>query len=245
MNEVRTGSGSDRVYYPETRLRADRDPVATAPGSDSTITVARYEEVTLNDNRQKLILLLRLAYSGELAAAYAYRGHWKSVRDENERTSIRGIEADEWHHRELVGKMLDSLGAAPNKWREFRATVIGRVLGVLCHVMGWLAPMYGAGRLESRNIQEYETAARYARDCDCPNLISCLLEMAEVEWDHEFYFRARVGEHFLGRRLPLWPQPPPKETIRLSFAFEAGATVDDNSRDRPGVTEPGAVATGS
>jgi len=77
--------------------------------------------------------------------------------------------------------------------------------------------MYGAGKLESRNIREYETAARHARDCDRGDLIDCLLEMAEVEWEHELYFRSRVKEHFLGRRLPLWPQPPPKETIRLSL----------------------------
>jgi len=193
----------------------------------------------VNDDRRKLILLLQLAYSGELAAAYAYRGHWKSVRDRHEQASIRNIEDDEWRHRKLVGEMLTSLAAAPNKWRELRATIIGRVLGLLCHVMGWLAPMYGAGRLESRNIREYETAARHARDCDRADLIDCLLEMAEVEWDHEFYFRSRVREHFLGRRLPLWPQPPPKETIRLSFERVPVSVDASNQNGRVG-TEPGA-----
>jgi rubrerythrin len=174
-------------------------------------------KITENENRRKLIALLQLAYSGELAAAYAYRGHWKSVRNANEKASIRSIEDDEWRHRKLVGEMLNSLASAPDKWRELRAAIIGRVLGLLCHVTGWLAPMYGAGRLESRNIREYETAARHARDCDRADLIDCLLEMAEVEWEHELYFRSRVREHLLGRRLPLWPQPPPKETIRLSL----------------------------
>jgi len=184
----------------------------------------------MNDSRRKLILLLQLAYSGELAAAYAYRGHWHSVRDENERASIRSIEEDEWRHRKLVGEMLSSLAAAPDRWRELRATIIGRALGLLCHVSGWLAPMYGAGRLESRNIREYETAARHARDCDRADLIDCLLEMAEVEWEHELYFRSRVREHFIGRRLPLWPQPPPKETIRISFEEEPVAhSLQENS----------------
>jgi demethoxyubiquinone hydroxylase (CLK1/Coq7/Cat5 family) len=198
----------------------------------------------LNDNRRKLVLLLQLAYSGELAAAYAYRGHWKSVIDVGEKNSIRSIEDDEWHHRKLVGELLAGLGAAPNKWRELRATIIGRVLGVMCHLMGWLAPMYGAGRLESRNIREYETAARHARDCDHPDLINCLLEMAEVEWEHELYFRSRVTEHFLGRRLPLWPQPLPKETIRLSFEQECVASVEASNQGGRIGTEPG-VATGS
>jgi hypothetical protein len=87
--------------------------------------------------------------------------------------------------------------------------------------MGWLAPMYGAGRLESRNIREYENAARYARDCGRHDFVEDLLMMAEVEWEHEYYFRSRVVLHSFGRRLNLWPSPPAKETIRESFAREA------------------------
>ena len=201
--------------------------------------------VTVDESRRELIALLQLAYSGELAAAYAYRGHWNSIRDANQRASIRSIEEDEWRHRKLVGEMLASLDAAPDKWRELRATIIGRVLGLLCHVMGWLAPMYGAGKLESKNIREYETAARHARDCDRADLIDCLLEMAAVEWEHELYFRSRVREHFLGSRLPLWPQPPPKETIWISLERLPVGSVDANNQDRRVVTEPGAIATGS
>jgi hypothetical protein len=63
------------------------------------------------------------------------------------------------------------------------------VLGLMCHISGWFAPMYGAGRLESRNIVEYETAARHALACGREDLIDCLLTMAEVEWEHEHYFR--------------------------------------------------------
>src|SRR5882672_5444096 len=181
------------------------------------------------DSRQKLIALLQLAYSGELAAAYAYRGHWKSVPKAEEKTAIQNIENDEWRHRKLVGEMLAGLDSGPNPQRETRANIIGRTLGFFCHVTGWLAPMYGAGRLESRNIREYETAARYARGCGRTDLIDCLLEMAEVEWDHEHYFRARVQEHLLGRRLPIWPRPPAKETIRLSFERELRASSDQNA----------------
>src|SRR5207247_8409629 len=116
--------------------------------------------------------------------------------------------------------MLARLDAKPSRRREIRAAIIGRTLGLLCHVTGWLLPMYGAGKLESRNVKEYETAARYARDCRYFELIDCLLEMAEVEWDHELYFRSRVLSHRLGRRLSLWPSPPPRETIRLSYESE-------------------------
>ena len=173
------------------------------------------------NSRKNLIALLQLAYSAERAAAYAYRGHWHSVVDESERLRIKQIEDEEWHHRRLVGEMLAGLGSRPSKQRELRSLIIGRVLGFLCHLMGWLAPMYGAGRLESRNIREYETAARYARDCARDDLTDCLLAMAEVEWEHEYYFRSRVLLHSFAKRLTLWPSPPPKETIRESFAAEA------------------------
>ncbi len=182
-----------------------------------------------DESRQELIAILQLAYSGELAAAYAYRGHWHSVSAADERAAIRRIEEDELRHRELVGEMLTRLGGRPNPRRELRATIIGRALQFLCHVTGWLAPMYGAGKLESRNVREYETAARYAHDCGAAEMVDCLLEMAEVEWDHENYFRSCVLKHRLGRRLPLWPKPPAKETIRLSFQHETvPATVESH-----------------
>jgi rubrerythrin len=174
----------------------------------------------MTDARSDLIQILQLAYSGELAAAYAYRGHAGSVREPAEKTRIRRIEDEEWHHRRLVGQLLESLGAAPDPRRERRAAVIGRVLGFLCHVSGWFVPMYGAGRLESRNIREYEVAAGYARDCGRTDMIDGLLTMAEVEWEHEAYFRERVLSHPWSRKFAVWPQPPGKETIRAAFAEE-------------------------
>jgi demethoxyubiquinone hydroxylase (CLK1/Coq7/Cat5 family) len=147
------------------------------------------------------------------------------VGDAHEKVSIQEIENEEWHHRQLVGKMLMRLEARPDKLKEIRATVVGRALGVLCHVAGWLAPMYGAGKLESRNIAEYETGARYARDCGQAEFVDWLLTMAEVEWEHELYFRSRVQSHKVGRRLHLWPQPPPREMIRFNFEQEPVSAI--------------------
>jgi hypothetical protein len=54
--------------------------------------------------------------------------------------------------------------------------------------------MYGAGKLESRNVKEYEVAARHAWACDRREWVDCLLTMAEVEWEHEAFFsRPRAG----------------------------------------------------
>jgi rubrerythrin len=173
---------------------------------------------------QLLVAILQLAYSGELAAAYAYRGHWHSLTDATERTQIQEIESEEWHHRQLVGEILAKLNSQPNAFREARAAILGRVLSLLCHLSGWLIPMYGAGKLESKNIREYETAARYARSCGRDDLVDCLLTMAEVEWEHEHYFRARVLGHRWANRLPIWPQPPSKEAIRKSFEHDDPVT---------------------
>jgi hypothetical protein len=172
------------------------------------------------EHRQDLIHVLQLAYSGERAAAYAYRGHWRSVADPEEAARIRQIEDEEWHHRRLVGDLLASLGAGPHRVRELRALLIGRTLGLLCHVSGWFLPMYAAGRLESRNVREYETAARHAIGSGQGAMLDCLLTMAEVEWDHERYFRGRVDGHRLTRWLGLWTAPPPKETIRAPYGDE-------------------------
>lgn len=188
-----------------------------------------------NKNRDVLIDLLKLAYSAELAAAYAYRGHWHSVSNINERERIRQIENEEWHHRNLVGDMLKKLGTSPSGAREVRANIVGRVLGALCHLTGWFAPMYGAGRLESRNIREYEIAARYARDAGQDEFVDCLLTMAEVEWEHENYFRSRVLSHGLGKRVNLWSEPPAKEMIRKSFAeYSFASAPDRQNRQTPG-----------
>jgi hypothetical protein len=171
-----------------------------------------------------LVAILQLAYSGELAAALAYRGHWNSVSDAEDRMRIRQIEEEEWRHRDLVGAMLRDLGESPGRLREVRAWLIGRTLGILCHISGWLAPMYGAGKLESRNVREYEAAARHALACGRDEWIDCLLTMAEIEWEHEAFFRSRVLSHRVGRRLRIWPALPPKEAIRESFDRDAQAS---------------------
>jgi rubrerythrin len=170
------------------------------------------------DSRAELIRVLRAACSGELAAGFAYRGHWKSLPDGVERDRIRIIEAEEWHHRELVLRMLDDLGAARSRRRDAIFWLIGKSIGILCHLGGWFVPMYGAGRLERWNIQEYEDAARFAEEAKLAERVDCLLTMAEVEWEHEKFFREAIRHHWMRRFFPQWDPPPAKETIRAPFA---------------------------
>lgn len=173
--------------------------------------------------RDKLVHQLRLAYSGELAAAKAYSGHWRSLRKSDPaREPIYQIEKDEWDHRECVGEMLRELGGRPSRWREIRNSIIGTLVSWACFVSGWFFPMVGAGRLEARNIVEYEHAARYAFTAGLLHLVEPLLHMAEVEWDHEAFFRQQATSHKWIRYFPVWAAPPARAEIRASFAVFAG-----------------------
>lgn len=171
--------------------------------------------------REQLVRLLRSACSGELAAIHAYRGHANSVRSAEERERIRIIEDEERHHRELVRGLLDALQAKPSARSEAIFWLIGKSIAFFCHIGGWFIPMYGAGKLERSNIVEYEDAAHFARQAGHPEMLECLLTMAEVEWEHERYFRERIAGHWMLRIVPLWDAPSPKETIRAPFADAA------------------------
>ncbi len=149
------------------------------------------------DEKTKLIRILQNAYSGEVAAAYAYRGHWKSLKDSREKTRIKEIEAEEWDHRRRVGEWLEKLDARPRQIRERIFWTIGRTLGATCFLSGWFMPMYFAGRLESQNSVEYEDAAAFARELKMHDCVEDLLDMARVEVEHEVFFRETVTDHRL------------------------------------------------
>ncbi len=153
-----------------------------------------------NNAKKNLIRILQNAHAGELAAAFAYRGHWKSLRESDEKKQIKIIETEEWLHRENVRKWLNELGAEPRRIREAVFWTIGRSLGVLCFVSGWFFPMYFAGRLESQNILEYEEAAEFAKELEMEDCEKEMLEMSRVEAEHEEFFRKVVSNH---RLLPL------------------------------------------
>jgi len=151
----------------------------------------------MSDARANLIRILQNAYSGEVAAAYAYRGHWKSLKESPEKHRIKEIEAEEWDHRRRVGEWLTELDSEPNAIREKIFWTIGRTLGVTCYVSGWFMPMYFAGRLESQNSVEYEDAADFARELKMDDCLEDLLDMARVEVEHEEFFHSVVADHWL------------------------------------------------
>lgn len=160
--------------------------------------------------RAALIRILQDAHAGELAAAYAYRGHWRSVRQVAERTEIRRIEAAEWHHRAMVAGLLEELGARPRRRRELLMGTTGAFFGSLCFVGGWFGPMYAAGRLEAMNVMQYVSARDFAAQLGLSEAAGQLDEMCAEEDRHEQWFGDQIRGHWLLRptsRVLGWSPP--------------------------------------
>jgi demethoxyubiquinone hydroxylase (CLK1/Coq7/Cat5 family) len=151
----------------------------------------------MTDARKNLIEILQNAHAGEMAAAYAYRGHWKSLRESAEKEQIKKIEAEEWAHRANVRRWLDELGAEPRALREATFRTLGRLLGAACYVSGWFFPMYFAGRLESQNVREYIDAAEFAKKLKMDDCAAQMMEMSRTELEHEVFFRQTIAGHRL------------------------------------------------
>jgi demethoxyubiquinone hydroxylase (CLK1/Coq7/Cat5 family) len=132
--------------------------------------------------------ILRAAHSGELGAALAYRGHWKSLSDITERDSVRKIEADEWAHREQVRELLVTLGERPSYPRDGLFWCVGRLFGFLCGMGGRYLPMYFAGLIEYMNVDQYSRASRLALGLGMDSIARTLAAISAAEKAHADYF---------------------------------------------------------
>lgn len=162
------------------------------------------------DARLKFIKLLQRAYSGEMAAALAYRGHRKILRDKIERRAVRQIEIDEWRHRKDIGSILSDLDAKPSVFREIVFFAIGSAISFSCFFCGRFLATYFAGRLESGNVLEYQQAFDLAEEIGLAEYCEEFFEMRETESRHERILYEMVENH------PLLPV--------FSFIFGWGKT---------------------
>lgn len=177
------------------------------------------------EDRRQLVRLLRLAYSGEKAAAYAYAGHWRSVRDPDERAKIQKIERDEWEHRATVGRILELLGERPQLWRELLMATIGRTVAAGCFITGRFIPMYLAGKLEHANVREYDGAAYHAERIGLTEFLPELHEMTKTEQEHEqFFSRAALGHPMLPLMKVVFHWDP--ETVECTSDISRQATSE-------------------
>lgn len=155
----------------------------------------------------KLTRLLQQAYSAERAASFAYIGHANSVKNPEEREAIRQIEQDEWHHRDVVLRIMQAYDIPVSRYFEWKYWFIGRSIGTACHVIGWFMPFYFAGRLESGNVCEYFRMMHYFEELGISEHHQDLYDMGIKEKEHEDYFQAQVDAHpllFLFERVFGW-----------------------------------------
>jgi len=149
----------------------------------------------------QLVKLLRLAYSAEKAAAFAYIGHAGSVKNPDEKAAIKQIEMDEWDHRRTVLSIMQQYDISISRYNEIKYHIIGRMLSFSCYVIGWFMPYYFAGRLESGNVCEYFVMMHYFHDLEITEHDDALYEMGIKEKEHEVYFQKGIEN---SRLLPLF-----------------------------------------
>ena len=136
----------------------------------------------------RLVKLLRLAYSAERAAAYAYIGHAGSVSDPVQNQALQQIEEDEWDHRASVLAIMQTYDIPISRFLELRFFIIGKLISASCYVIGWFMPYYFAGRLESGNVCEYFIMQQYFHELDITDHDEVLYEMGIKEKEHEQFF---------------------------------------------------------
>jgi hypothetical protein len=168
-----------------------------------------------------LVKLLQKAYSAERAAAFAYIGHARSLRDAAAKVAVKQIEEDEWKHRANILGLMQRYGVPVSRWMEMRFYVIGRIISASCHVIGRFMPFFFAGKLESGNVCEYFVMMRHFHSLGIREHDAMLYEMGMKEKEHEVYFLAQVKT---SRLLPLFE--------RL-FSWGAGSSANDVDLQKP------------
>jgi demethoxyubiquinone hydroxylase (CLK1/Coq7/Cat5 family) len=207
------------------RQHRERLPGRDSPFPGSVVLDGRVLEDRA-EVRRRLVRILQDAHAGELAAAYAYRGHARSLRDGVQQAEVSRIEAAEWHHRAEVARLLVELGARPRRPRELLMGAVGRFFGGLCFVGGWFAPMYAAGRLEAMNVVQYVDARDAAGQLGLASAAERLDVMRVEEVRHEHWFGDQIRGHRLLRptsRLFGWTPPPPLTTTGADAARAIGS----------------------
>ena len=157
--------------------------------------------MTRDETKKKFIELMQAAYSGEMAAALAYGGHWRILKSSSEIEAVKQIEIDEWNHRKRVGEILTEMNAKPSWIREKIFFAIGTSIALICRVCGYFCAAYFAGILENGNVNEYNLAHKYASELGFDHLLEDFLEMQKTELEHEIILYRMIKTH---RFLPIF-----------------------------------------
>lgn len=184
----------------------------------------------MKEARQKLIAILQKAHAGERAAALAYSGHWKALKNPAEISAVQKIEDEEWLHRRQLAEMMKDFQVKPRFLREIVFFLIGKSISLICRVCGRFCATFFAGILENANVCEYGLASDYAEILGLPELVKELRVMERTEADHEDILREMIAEHpFLplfsfifrwgtpGKQLPAKCSANPRNNVTLKL----------------------------
>lgn len=135
---------------------------------------------------------LQFAHAAELAAYYAYEGHWKSIPDHfsdlHVKIQIKKIALDELRHVFTLAIMLEMVGSKPSKVKDFIGLCVGKTIGLACHIFGWNLPMKIAALMEKIGTASYYDLAEDAAKAGYHDMCMELIDMAINEEEHEKYF---------------------------------------------------------
>ena len=145
-------------------------------------------------NHPALINSLRLAYSAEKAAAYAYIGHARSLKKPDEKVAVQQIEYDEWEHRENVLGIMKEYVIPVSKYYELKYAIIGRLISFSCYFIGRFMPYFFAGKLESGNVCEYFRIMKDFHSIGITEHDKVLHEMGIKEKEHEVFFLEMIKD---------------------------------------------------
>ena len=149
----------------------------------------------------KLVRSLRLAYSAEKAASFAYIGHARSLSNPEEKSAVAQIEQDEWEHRRQVLAIMQQYEIRVSKYYEIKYHMIGKFISFSCHVIGRFMPYFFAGKLESGNVCAYFEMIQFFHSLGITEHDRILYEMGIKEKEHEVYFLNLIRD---ARWLPLF-----------------------------------------
>lgn len=144
----------------------------------------------MSSNTNKLIKLLKQAHAIEIGAYYAYKGHWKSSKNIEEKKKIQEIQNDELLHRKLIELWLFGMGSKPSVFLDIIFYIIGNSISISCFVLGRRLSAWGARIMETIGSKVYINLSLAALKTPEYEIASSLLNMAKTEREHEEFFRS-------------------------------------------------------
>ena len=125
----------------------------------------------------------------------AYGGHCRILKKQTEIDAVKQIEIDEWEHRKRVGEILAEMNEKPSWIREKIFFAIGTSIAIICRFCGYFCAAYFAGILENGNVNEYNTAHKYASELGLNHLLDDFREMEKTEAEHEVILYRMIEKH--------------------------------------------------